>query len=241
MVGLGGEDLEPRHLVGAADRRVERGLVRLLVGRRRSLYRAAQHQAAISPRRQFLIIHPFPFSLQLFGRPFPEPCQDPFGRLRPMVDPGMGVRRRRRVARRAAARRSSAAARRPARASPPIRDGRRDRRRRRRRSGCISSISSSTGRPLPPWLQSTRWRMSNASNCAIRLARYWSPILVRMTMSASRRSPRSASSGAGDEILAVHLACRRTGRATARPARAATGSPFASQQRAAKPGASSGR
>ena len=60
--------------------------------------------------------------------------------------------------------------------------------------GCISPISSTTGRPLPPWLQSTRWRMSNRSSWAMRLARYWSPILVRMTMSAFAPIVRSASS-----------------------------------------------
>src|SRR6478672_5025345 len=54
-------------------------------------------RVAIRPSRHTLIIIPPCCRSCLFGRPFAEPCQDPVGRVRPMVDPRMRVRRGRRT------------------------------------------------------------------------------------------------------------------------------------------------
>ena len=107
---------------------------------------------------------------RLAGRAAREPRHQPGRRLPQSSIRAWACGAGGRDARRGAARRSCAAARRPgacfatdswwtARSSTKT-----------AAPGRISSISSSTGRPLPPRLQSTRWRMSNASSWATRLA-----------------------------------------------------------------------
>ena len=97
----------------------------------------------------------------------------------------MGVRRGRRGGGDAAARRSCAAARRRARASRPIRDGPADRRRRPRRSGCISSISSRDRPALAALVAEHAVADLDAVELGDPVGLISSPILVRMTMSAS--------------------------------------------------------